>query len=254
MELSNGCVCCTLAAGLPASLQQLAECYSPELILLEASGVALLGSLTHVFENDELCERFRIAQTVTVVDARRYALMHGNVGVIDEQVRGADVVILNRSQSVDPATLKSARLLLGEQCPHTPVFETEYCEMDFSALLNGDRQPRSKAYFDKHESWHSCTITATESLPVQVVVDYVRSLPESILRVKGFWDDAGERMEIQRVGLQTTARSVLAKPKKSELRNCLVLIGATPIRAVLEEANPLPGKLLIHEGSTVGHG
>ena len=88
MELSNGCICCTVADEFIPTMQKLLERENPpEHIVIETSGLALPQPLVRAFNWPEISTRVTVDGVVTVVDAR--AVVDGqfahNVAAVDAQ-------------------------------------------------------------------------------------------------------------------------------------------------------------------------
>ena len=69
MELSNGCICCTVAEDFVPTLQKLIDRDDPpEHIVIETSGLALPQPLVRAFNWPEIATRVTVDGVVTVVD------------------------------------------------------------------------------------------------------------------------------------------------------------------------------------------
>ena len=126
IELSNGCICCTVADDfLPTMRKLLARDPAPDHILIETSGLALPKPLVQAFAWPEVRTRVTVDGVVAVVDAEaaaegRFApdldalaaqraadpsLDHDSplAELFEEQVLCADLVVLNKLDRVDAA-------------------------------------------------------------------------------------------------------------------------------------------------------
>lgn len=120
MELSNGCICCTVADEFIPTMQKLLEREdAPDHIVIETSGLALPQPLVRAFNWPEISTRVTVDGVVTVVDAR--AVVDGqfaaNVAAVDaqramddnldhetplselfeDQIACADMIVVNKS-------------------------------------------------------------------------------------------------------------------------------------------------------------
>lgn len=97
-EMLSGCVCCTLIGQLLPALDKLAEELNPSLVILEATGMAIPGSMR------ESITRYGHYPTriVTLVDASRWARIKRALHMLLEgQLESADIVIVNKIDLVD---------------------------------------------------------------------------------------------------------------------------------------------------------
>ena len=128
VELNNGCICCTVADDfIPTMTKLLERGRLPDHIVIETSGLALPQPLVAAFNWPEVKTRVTVDGVVTVIDAAAVAagrfaddeakvaaqraadqnLDHDNPleELFEDQIRAADLVILNKADLVDAATL-----------------------------------------------------------------------------------------------------------------------------------------------------
>lgn len=134
VEMSNGCICCTLREDLLVEVSRLAEEGRFDYLLIESTGISepMPVAETFTFEDEEgrsLMELARLDTMVTVVDARNFLDDYSTVdelrdrglalseedtrNVVDllvDQVEFANVIVLNK---VDLATAADLALLEG---------------------------------------------------------------------------------------------------------------------------------------------
>ena len=134
MELSNGCICCTVAEDFIPTLEKLLDRpQKPDHIVIETSGLALPQPLVRAFNWPEIRTRVTVDGVVTVVDGK--AVEEGrfahNVAAVDaqraadenldhetplselfeDQIACADMIVVNKSDLLDDeGTALSARL------------------------------------------------------------------------------------------------------------------------------------------------
>lgn len=102
-ELYAGCVCCTLAADLVVTLGKVRDAFSPDLVMVEATGIALPGDIVRTVRRWTDVGDVRV---LTVVDAPRYDMLREAVGpLVTAQIEEADVVAVNKIDEVDPTTV-----------------------------------------------------------------------------------------------------------------------------------------------------
>src|SRR5690606_24255574 len=130
VELTNGCICCTVADDfVPTMTALLDRADRPDHIIIETSGLALPQPLVRAFNWPEIRTRVTVDGVVTVVDAHavaagRFADDEGAVArqraaddsldhdspleeLFEDQLACADLIILNKADLLDDATLVS---------------------------------------------------------------------------------------------------------------------------------------------------
>lgn len=103
IEITNGCVCCTVRADLVVSINELLRRSSIpfDRLIIETSGLADPAPVLQTFLADaDLLERVELESMVTLVDARHIRLQLSDE-TVREQIAFADVIVLNKIDLVD---------------------------------------------------------------------------------------------------------------------------------------------------------
>ncbi|HKL55143.1 MAG: cobalamin biosynthesis protein CobW [Roseovarius sp.] len=138
MELSNGCICCTVAEDFIPTLQKLLERDAPpDHIVIETSGLALPQPLVRAFNWPEISTRVTVDGVVTVVDGKAVAegrFAH-DVAAVDaqraldenldhetplselfaDQMACADMIVVNKADLLDETEAESLTDRLREE-------------------------------------------------------------------------------------------------------------------------------------------
>jgi G3E family GTPase len=106
-ETSNGCICCTVRGDLIRILGQLRKRRDRfDSVLIETTGLADPAPVAQTFFIDEeLKEHYTLDAIVTLVDARHIEQELENSPIALEQIAFADVILLNKIDLVDAASL-----------------------------------------------------------------------------------------------------------------------------------------------------
>ena len=175
VELSNGCICCTLRQDLFESLGELAMQQRFDHVLIESTGISepMAVAETFTFEDESGASLSSIAQlhnTVTVVDASTFMDELNSLESLQdrrwnteaederdiaqlmcEQVDFADVLVLNKMDLVDEEKQKQLKYLLSQFNPTAELLTTSYGRVDPESLLSKNRFNMSEA--EKHPQW-----------------------------------------------------------------------------------------------------
>ncbi len=160
VEMSNGCICCTLREDLLVEVGRLAREGRFDHLLVESTGIAepLPVAETFTFRDDEgrsLGDVARLDTMVTVVDAynflREYttadALNARGIGLGEEddrtvvdllvdQVEFANVIVLNKCDLVDDATLATVEGTLRSLNPDARIVRSRFGEVPLDAVFD----------------------------------------------------------------------------------------------------------------------
>lgn len=160
VELTNGCICCTLREDLIESVARLAEDGRFDHLLIESTGISepmpVAASFSWEFENGfSLGDVARLDTMVTVIDAstflgelsrgealadRDLAAGDGDIRTIADllvdQVEFADVILLNKTDLVSETTCATATAVLRRLNPSAKILPTDYGRVDLSEVLD----------------------------------------------------------------------------------------------------------------------
>lgn len=160
VEMSNGCICCTLRDDLLKEVRKLSEEGRFDYLLIESTGISepLPVAATFDFRDEDghsLSDVARLDTMVTVVDAvnlledfsshdfltdRGESLGDGDdrslVSLLTEQIEFADVVILNKVADAGPQRTDNARKIIRALNGDAKIIETNHSEVSADTILD----------------------------------------------------------------------------------------------------------------------
>ncbi len=163
VEMSNGCICCTLREDLLVEVGRLAREGRFDYLLIESTGISepLPVAETFTFEGPDglnLGDLARLDTMVTVVDAYNFpqdlfsldALQDRDLAAGDEdersvvdllidQVEFADVVIINKTDLVEPLELGRLEAILHKLNPESEIVRSSFGRVALATILNTGR-------------------------------------------------------------------------------------------------------------------
>ncbi len=173
VEMTNGCICCTLREDLLKEVRRLAEAGRFDALVIESTGISepLPVAATFSFEDeagDSLSDVARLDCMVTVVDAANLLKDYSSqdfladrgetagegdtrslVGLLVEQIEFADVIILNKISDVaEPDTL---RKLVRALNPEARLIEADHARVPLAAVIDTGLFEEGKA--EQHPLW-----------------------------------------------------------------------------------------------------
>lgn len=175
VEMSNGCICCTLRDDLLAEVRRLAAEGRFDYLLIESTGISepLPVAATFDFRDEDgesLSDVSRLDTMVTVVDAvnllRDYSSHdflrdHGEtadeeddrtlVNLLVEQIEFADVVILNKVADASAGQVDAARKIIRSLNADARIIETSHSDVPADAILDTKLFDLGKAH--EHPMW-----------------------------------------------------------------------------------------------------
>jgi G3E family GTPase len=117
VELTNGCVCCTVREDLRTGIHALLDSRRRgelgfDHIVMETTGLAKVGPIIQTLSSKSLKDAIHLGGVVTVVDASNILTQLDDFDEAGEQIGMADLLLLNKTDLVDEAALSrlTARL------------------------------------------------------------------------------------------------------------------------------------------------
>ena len=196
VEIDEGCVCCSLAGQLRAAVTILLEKKVPDTIILETTGVANPFNL--LSEIDELNDLIEFDSIVTIIDAKSYRKLFSSYSVFKDQLRAADVILLNKIDLVSSEELEEIEAQIHTQNRCTSVIKTIKCSINPLEVTNNAKLNNSTnhiasefneetTHFRTHleDNLSSIKKSLNRKLDRVVFENFLQNIPKNILRVKG---------------------------------------------------------------------
>ncbi|GGP08322.1 GTP-binding protein [Oceanobacillus neutriphilus] len=161
VEMSNGCICCTLREDLLVEVEKLVRQGEFDHILIESSGISepIPVAQTFSYIDDamgiDLTQYCRLDTMVTVVDANRFWHDFGSgdslldrkqaVSDVDErniadllidQIEFCNVLILNKTDLVKEEDLVKLEKVIRTLQPEAKIIRTQHCNVDLKEIVN----------------------------------------------------------------------------------------------------------------------
>lgn len=142
-KLLDGCVCCSRKEDLADSLLLLLR-GRPDAIYIELTGVADPEEISKTLLETSLQDRVELHYTITLLDAEN-ALEYNSrlssdkqlVRTLRKQLSYADLIVVNKSDLVEPETLWKIEKGIRKQNTEAEIVYTHYSEINLSPILSG---------------------------------------------------------------------------------------------------------------------
>lgn len=161
VEMSNGCICCTLREDLMIEVERLAKENRFDYLLIESTGISEPVPVAQTFsfvdeENGIDLSKFSYVDTmVTVVDAFNFFKDFGSpetlmdrdltdiegdyrtiVNLLTDQIEFANVIILNKTDLVTPEHLGVLKAAIHKLNPTAKIIESTFSQVAPKEILN----------------------------------------------------------------------------------------------------------------------
>jgi G3E family GTPase len=209
-SITGGCVCCQSFEDLVAQVAALADNPDFDLVWIETSGLADPEEVLDHLCAPELQDRTVIRRMILVIDGSDFPCSWRGRAVQEEQVRYADLILLNKTDRLDDAARQRVEFDLRRINPSARIVTTRHGQIDPGLLSEAGAsaaavrtQARTHAHDDHHDHRHEHAhghvhdetlphAASTLFLPLAAPVEraafqrFLGSLPTSVFRAKGF--------------------------------------------------------------------
>ena len=120
VELTEGCICCSLSGSLQNTLRQVSREFEPDMILIEPTGLALPSKVKQIVRTSMIGEERTF--TICLIDAFRASKLFAEAGAfLSRQVDGADVVAINKVDLTSLDVREQVENIVKNISPSTPI-------------------------------------------------------------------------------------------------------------------------------------
>ena len=142
IQMSNGCVCCTIREDLRTTLRDLAERRRKgeldfERLVIETTGLADPGPVAQTFfMDDEVAESYLLDSILTLVDAKHAPQQLNDRQEARRQVGFADQIFISKSDLVDAEALDALQHRLKHMNPRAPQKAVHFGEVSIKEVFD----------------------------------------------------------------------------------------------------------------------
>jgi len=184
-ELGGGCVCCSLLGEFEAAVNEIIDKIAPERIVVETTGLAEPEAL--VFNIQEALPKCRLDGVVSVIDADMLFRFPELGHTTRLQIEGADILLLNKVDLVEPGQIKPLETKLRQINPTAAIVRTERCRIEPELLFGIGRERKiAPPEHQHHPEFESFVFTSGKIFSRDCFEGFANGLPASVIRAKGF--------------------------------------------------------------------
>ncbi|BAZ11998.1 hypothetical protein NIES4071_38260 [Calothrix sp. NIES-4071] len=253
-EMNNGCICCTVRGDLIRIIGNLMKRRNKfDHLVIETTGLADPAPVIQTFFVDEdMKDKLELDAVVTVVDAK-HIWQHWDADEAQEQIAFADVILLNKTDLVQPEELEELEKRIRSMNVMAKIYRTRNSELEMDALLGVkafdlERALEIEPEFlnEEHDHEHDETVTSVAlvekgALDPEKLNAWLSELLQTqgtdIFRMKGILNIEGEneRFVFQGVHMLFEGKPDRAWKETETRKNELVFIGRNLDEAKLKQ-------------------
>lgn len=242
LELSNGCICCTINEGLIDAVYQVLESDKKvDYLIIETTGVADPLPIILTFLSTELKDLTYLDSVLTLVDSENFTPDHFDSEAALKQIAYGDIILLNKTDLVSEDRIDYLESYIKTVNKGARILRTEYSKIPSYLILDVNTS-KLRPYFiednnDKYEVQKKSqnhlindgftSVSFRSARPFSAMKfqnNFIDELPENIFRAKGIlWFQESESKHI----FQLSGRRYDMQIEKWSITptNQLVLIG-----------------------------
>ncbi len=255
LELTAGCICCTIRGDLLAGLARILQRDNPpEYLIIETTGIADPLPIAQTFFIPGLQQMVRLDGIVTLADADQFFYHLASSMMVREQLEYANMIVLTKTDLVSPEQRAHVESAIRELNPYAPILHSANGAIDLRLLLDvgafkvDDRftagaenwlteeaaHDHAHHHDDDHDHGHLdaediSTISFTTRAPfdMEKLQEFWTTLPANVFRGKGvLWLDENEmRCVFHQVGARVVVEAQRRWNADEERESRLVFIG-----------------------------
>jgi G3E family GTPase len=142
IELSNGCICCTVRGDLMRTLLDLRKRHESgelkfERVIIETTGMANPGPVCQTFfMDDDIAEYYRLDAVVTIVDAKHGMITLDEQEEAQKQVGFADRILISKKDLVTEAEYAALRRRIVHMNPRASIEAVNFGDTDLKKIID----------------------------------------------------------------------------------------------------------------------
>lgn len=234
IELSNGCICCTINADLVDAVYRVLERSDKiDYLVVETTGVADPLPIILTFLGSDLKHMTRLDSVITVVDSETFTPEHFESTAALNQIVYGDIILLNKVDLVYSRTVQKLERFIRDLKPQARILETVRTKAPLPLildveLLESDRYKHKKKHHHhsdhlENDGFASISFKSIHPFSIKKFQEFLDNLSPNVFRGKGIlWF---RESYVRHIFQLSGKRCSLETDQKSPNGNQLILIG-----------------------------
>ena len=193
-EMLEGCICCTGAEKMEAQLQMLLEGEEFDILLIETTGAAHPVEAMDAVLSPYFASRLNMKGIITVADCKRWIdrdkMTPQTRMLFLEQIKHAHLIVANKIDLLSDDEVATVTMQIQGLNSHAPIIQTSNAKLPLKLIRNLEatffEQEIKQAALGKQLSLSSRLHTFSEPVGKEEFERWVRELPDTIYRMKGY--------------------------------------------------------------------
>ncbi len=248
IELSNGCICCTINADLVDAVYRVLERSDKiDYLIVETTGVADPLPIILTFLGSDLKHMTRLDSVITVVDSEIFTPEHFESAAALNQIVYGDIILLNKVDLVDSCSVQVLERFIRGLKPQARILETVQSQVPLSLILDVGILESNRYSHDSNQKKHhhkeydhlendrfvSISFKSIHPFSIKKFQEFLDNLSPNVFRGKGIlWF---RESYLRHIFQLSGKRCSLEPDQKPPNGNQLVLIGRDLDQSIIQE-------------------
>ncbi|MDJ0509459.1 MAG: GTP-binding protein [Crocosphaera sp.] len=235
VELSNGCICCTINDGLVEAIKRiLARKEKVDRLIIETTGIADPLPIILTFVGSDFRYFTHLDAVITLIDAETFTPEHFDSEVAFKQISYGDILLLNKTDLANKEQLTVLETYIGSIKKNPRIIHTQYAQVPLPLILDVgltntdsflEQGHGQHSHHLKTDGFMSMSFQSDKPFDVYKFQKFLNEgLPLEVFRAKGIVWFAGSQLRhiFQLCGQRNDIKS---EPWPNSPANQLVFIG-----------------------------
>lgn len=193
LEINNGSVfCLCLLADFVNSLEQFITQYQPDVLFIEASGLADPIAIAEILTSEKLRDKLLFSGSVCIVDALNFEKINKTLKRVEHQIIIADKIIVNKTDLVNDSEELSQTI--KDLNPYAEIYNSSYCKVPVGELLLPVSETAGMRLFKAKSippaagrpDIHPAVLRTTRAINKDGLESFLEAVSKLAIRVKGY--------------------------------------------------------------------
>jgi len=136
LEISKGSIFCVcVKTDFIKGLMNIAQNTQPDVLIIEATGVANPSDLKRDLKLSIFKDRFQLREQFCIIDAGNFEDAYDTFTSVEKQIESATVFIINKIDEADAGTIQRVKQIVREHHPDPEFYETAYADIPLAKFL-----------------------------------------------------------------------------------------------------------------------
>jgi G3E family GTPase len=136
LEISKGSIFCVcVKTDFIKGLMNIAQNTQPDVLIIEATGVANPSDLKRDLKLSIFQDRFQLREQFCIIDAGNFKDAYDTFTSVEKQIESATVFIINKVDEADAEVVQKVKQIVRKHHPNPDFYETTYADIPLGKFL-----------------------------------------------------------------------------------------------------------------------